>query len=287
MHDDLAVGQWHDVWHRVCIIVIVVLLACREAHDYRILSHVDRVSHSVAMFLVPQADGIARTGNVHSHILLDAQELLAHHVHLLILQTGCCVVDAAIGGYRVVAEVGQVECLSHRARLEQGAVARGIDFGHLVFDGEERYFVFARQRVGTYHDAMYVAIHVCHVALHTCLGVCSTVTERLVALLDIVVKLVAHNPRAVVALQLEHHRDTLTQVVLRQRLSQRLVALDMSANDATLQAYLGLVPENAVVDALLPCDVRRIVGIQIVAVVLELVAFLPDLDGVFTLRHAQ
>ena len=122
------------------------------------------------------------------------------------------------------------------------------------------------------------------------LRVGGTVSQRVFALLDGEVQLVADYPRGVVALQLHHHFQVVAQVVVRQRLSQGLRALYLAAHHAAAQRHLGLVPQIHVGYVALPVVLGRVllvVLVDVVAVVLEDVAFLLHLYAVRALRHAD
>ena len=70
-----------------------------------------------------------------------------------------------------------------------------------------------------------------------------TVKMQRVALTDGRVVLVTDYPGGIVAFQLEHHRQRVAQVVLRQRHSQWQLTLGVAAYHATMQGDARLVPE--------------------------------------------
>ena len=212
----------------------------------------------------------------------DAVVVVVRAVKLPDVQRGLRVVDALVGGRVAFVIAVQVERFADHACLEERRIALGVDFRHLIFDGIDRQAEFAGLHVGMNHDAVAIGVHL--------RGVVLAAGVNLVALRHRAVQLVAHDPRGVVAFQLEDEREVVAQIVLRQRLAQRQVALIFTARDASLQRHLRLVPQIHLAHVLrpvVPGGVGLRIGIDEVAVVLEHVAFLHDLYAVAALRHAQ
>ena len=105
-----------------------------------------------------------------------------------------------------------------------------------------------------------------------------------VALGEVGVQIVVNQPRCVVALEGEHHRQRVAQVVLRQVVAQRQQALVVTTNHATRQLHLGGIVEvdagHIILEALL-------VAVLIPTVVSELVIFHHGLNAVVALHHAE
>ena len=202
-----------------------------------------------------------------------------------------CVVADGVGQGVFVGYVGrrgvyqlegarEVERLAHLALLEERGVAFGRCLYHLVLHGIEFGDVFARLLVGANDDAVALIVH----------GVAVSrveVGELLVARAHLVVQLVFHNPRGVVALELKHEAQAVAEVVGREGAAEGFAAFGHAAHHATHEFHLGLVPEAHLIDGTLEVVVFVTLLIEQVTVVHKGVPVLHDLHGVYAARHVK
>ena len=167
--------------------------------------------------------------------------------------------------------VGQVDDLAHLSLLEQRGVAVAVDLAHLPAHGRQLQHILARRGVG---------LHLHALALHGGHGLVALAGRMLVgvhALLLRGVQVVVDQPRRVVALQCEHHRQVVAQVVVREVIIQRQAALVVATHNAARNLHLlGIVEVNlchVVVD-------YGPLGALVVAVEFEGVPVHDGLDGV-------
>ena len=105
-----------------------------------------------------------------------------------------------------------------------------------------------------------------------------------VALGEVGVQIIVNQPRCVVALEGEYHRQRVAQVVLRQVVAQRQLALVVTTYHAACELHLGGIVE---VDAGHIIREALRVAVLIVAVVSKLVVVHHGLDAVLALHHAE
>ena len=133
--------------------------------------------------------------------------------------------------------IRQVYHIARLTLLEQGGIALGSNLRNLPGHGGQLHAVFAGDGVGPYLNAVAGGVHAGLVV--SLLAV--TMLELLVALGQRRTGVVIDQPRGVVALQLHHHLQVVAQVVARQGVVQRQVALVLAACHTTYEGYTRLV----------------------------------------------
>ena len=150
---------------------------------------------------------------------------------------------------------------------------------HLPAYWWQQQFVLTRRRVGPYGHALALGLHRREVLVAVALVAHHLLTLRLVR-----VQVVIDQPRRVVALQGEHDGQRVAQVVCREVVAQRLLALILAADHAASELHLRGVVE---------VDASHIVGEVVasgaleVAVIRKVVAVHHHLDGVVAGQHAE
>ena len=112
--------------------------------------------------------------------------------------------------------VREVDDIAHLSVLEQGGIALGRDLLNLPLHGRQQHLVFTCIGVGRDHHAVQRGVYVGLILVLAVHLAGSLVAEHLVALLQVAVLLVEHQPRGVVAFQGEDHLQVVAQVVRRQ-----------------------------------------------------------------------
>ena len=201
----------------VYIIIIIVVLVRREFKGVEVADLEHRVTEGVGLCRTVVERHVCHIAcQVLGCVVACAEIVAVVGIDLLEADFSFAAIDAVVEG--VVADgvgqgvfvghvgrrgvyqckgVGEVEGLAHLALLEERGVAFGRCLYHLVLHGIEFGDVFARLLVGANDDA--VALIVYGVAVSRV-----EVGELLVARAHLVVQLVFHNPRGVVAFELEH-----------------------------------------------------------------------------------
>ena len=216
--------------------------------------------------------------------LLGAEILLVAGVELLHIHVGNSVVDAVVHAGVTIDVKREVERLAHLALLEEGGVTLCRDFDDLVLGRVECHLVFARILVGTDGQRVACDVHLGGVAF------IQAECHFIVGALHRLVILLADEPRGVVALQLHDDFQRVAQVVLRQRASQRLRALDVATHHASVEHHRRGVPQkdaSHVLHEVILGAVFHGVLVDEVAVVGKMVSFLHSLHGVCPSRNAQ
>ena len=187
--------------------------------------------------------------------------------------------DAHIGSILWGQAIGKVDDLTHLTFLEQGRVAGAVYLLHLPAHGRKHERVFTGGEVRGNLHALAQGLH-----RGIVLVAAARMTDHLLALGAVGVQVVIHQPRRVVALQGEHNRQRVAQVVLRQVIQQRLAALLVAADHAAGQPHLRGVVE---IDASHVARDVLLAGVLIPAVVREHVIIHHSLNGVVTLHQAE
>ena len=201
----------------VYIIIIIVVLVRREFKGVEVIRLKHRVAEGVGLCLAVVERHVCHIArHVLGRVVACAEIVAVVGIDLLKADFCLAAIDSVVEG--VVADgvgqgvfvgyvgcrgvyqckgVGEVEGLAHLALLEERGVAFGRCLYHLVLHGIEFGDVFARLLVGANDDAVALIVYGVTVSR-------VEVGELLVARAHLVVQLVFHNPRGVVAFELEH-----------------------------------------------------------------------------------
>ena len=180
--------------------------------------------------------------------------------------------------------VAQVEHVAHLSVLEEAGVAFCRNLLNLPLHRWQQHFVFTGILVG-------VDLHAVQRGVYTGLtgelwvfgfGMC----KDFVASLLRAVLYVPNQSRGIVALQGDDHLQRVAQVVVRQGIAQRLLALVLTANDASYEFDARLVVE--VVAVFVSLEIYcRVVVLYVKALVGEVMVLLDSLHLVLAAQNAE
>ena len=145
--------------------------------------------------------------------------------------------------------------------------------------------------VGIDHLAVQGGVYLGLLRVLLVLFIGSLVLKHLVALLQVAVLDVEHQSGGVVALQREHHPQAVAQVVMRQTVAQWLLALLLTAHDASGELHALRVVEDESCLVGLEVVGRQRVGVVVIlmveSVAPEGVSVLHRLDAGIARQHAE
>ena len=308
LHHGHAAAQSDDVGLPRLVVVVVIVLAHLQLDGVLTLHAVHRMAETIVdrhrVFRVKPGQGhLGRvSGQVGGHVVLVAEvtervvaQLPVGHLHRTMVDA---VVDGVatdlgvyhrdgvnifigthIGGVLLRETVGQIDHLAHLSLLEQRGIATTVDLLHLPAHRWQQHLVLAGSLVGPDGHAFALRLH-----RGVMLVAVVLVTHHLSALGAVRVLVVVDQPRRVVALQREHNGERIAQIVLREVVHQRQLALVVATHDASGEFHLRGIVEIGVGHV-----GGEVVtgGTLIVAVVGELVAVHHHLDGVDAWQHLE
>ena len=189
------------------------------------------------------------SAEVRGYIALVAEVVEGVVAHLAVGNLHGCVVDAVVAviicflglidadivyadeGALILHGVGcetlrQVDDFAHLSVLEQRWVALAIHLLHFPAHWRQHQHVFASHAVWLYYHAFALHIGYCLVSFASWMGKCklSCTLCR--------IQVVIYKPRRVVALQREHHRQVVAQIVAREVVVERQCSLVLAAHHA-------------------------------------------------------
>ena len=264
MDSHFAAALCHAIDDAAVAVVVIEILFIRPCHELVLTSaEEDRITHQVV-------DRTVRLLGVHRHFValrtdrtelhfrfavtlaLDAVEDLRQAYHYGV------VIDAVIygvvgGGELLIAVrigrqgimdnnqrcVRQVESLSALAGGKERRVTRSCGLYHFVFRREQIHGVFTRPGVGLENDTFLLEEGVGHYLFSVDIRIGNLLLHRITRQIIGVV----HELGGVVAFQLEHQLQVVTEVVLAQTEAVLQVTLVVTSGYAADETYLGLVVE--------------------------------------------
>ena len=208
-------------------------------------------------------------------------------------------IDRLLGKRHPVARLGhlvqrqrisQVNHLIRRSILEQRGITIGTDLLYLPLHRRQQHLILTRQRVWQHLHAVAGRMHTGFMLF----GVQPTmllVDELLVALSQRAVGILKHQHRGLVALQGQHHLQVVTQIIGREGIAQRQVALSRATYHATYQLDACIVIEIHTslvrLEVILRLALRVALVSMVVAILVEHVTLHRRLDGMFALHHVE
>ena len=234
----------------IIVIEIVLVRAHAELVGASLLE--DRMTEQVldgaGRVLAVQADGMALVNDTGYTQFLFAHSVLRHSVHQLyhtylhriaVDAVEACIIGSMaphrVGGEHGQRRIRQVECRHARLHIQQRGISRSGGLRHFVLHGEEIHRVFTTAYVRTDNDAFLLV------------GDLRAIYGEMQRVLRQVIR-VMHDMCGVVAFELEHELQVITEVVRTKSQSRWQGLLVQATGYATYEAHLGAVIEAYAVE---------------------------------------